>query len=269
MNKALLFITFSLTFALVTAQDFAPLGATWHYTHRYMGPETDINTLTVIDANFYINGQFCSKISKTHASCSPEFEYVYEQNNVVFLLNQNSNQFDTLYNFNLSTGEGWGNNIIDSVVYQNVNGVSLKGLYVNGSTYGGPILEKIGGSYSFISDNPICDPADGGWIKCYTDDVIGLYEVTTGECDAITDIEEITITDISISPNPANNFISISGLEAMTVKNILIYDYLGVKWIEKELKSNTLNIENLPRGMYFIQIEHNNIVLINKKIIIE
>ncbi|MFN8331557.1 MAG: hypothetical protein U0T81_10130 [Saprospiraceae bacterium] len=61
----------------------------------------------------------------------------------------------------------------------------LKGLYLNGETYGGPTLQRIGHPASFISDNPSCDPADGGWLRCYSDGIIGSYSIANVDCAMI------------------------------------------------------------------------------------
>jgi len=244
---------------------FAPIGATWHYSHsEFSSPIIDFNKLTVVDTSVYINGKFCSKISKTISACSPQYEYVYFENNVVFKLNQETNLFDTLYNFNLIAGEGWGNTIIDSVVYININGTILKGLYVNGETFGGPIIERIGSPASFISDNPACDPIDGGFIRCYFDSVLGLYNFTTKDCEVVTNsvFENMTESEISIYPQPAISDLNINSnkiVQAVTIYNLLGKELLKIKSINKNIFNIPIELQD---GIYIIKIftlENNSI----------
>lgn len=255
MKTKFLQLSFLLIFSTsVFGQYFAPLGATWHYRHSNFSPLVDFNKLTVVDTAFFINGKYCSKIIKTILLCSPQFEFVYFDNNVVFKLNQESNQFDTLYNFNLNAGQGWGNTLIDSVVFININGTLLKGLYVNGETYGGPIIERIGSPLSFISDNPVCDPIDGGWIRCYSDSILGQYSFSSESCEAISNINKITDNAISIYPNPVDKFIKIKNVDLNKFKVITLYNSVGTKIISKEFVEDVLNIEFLPSGLYLLQL---------------
>jgi hypothetical protein len=262
MKQALIAtISFLILNSTAVAQYFAPLGATWHYTHRYNGPQTDFNKLTVIDTAVFINTKQCSKISKTHYNCSPQYEYIYSENNVTFRLNQISNQFDTLYNFNLIAGEGWGNQIIDSVVYVNVNGTLLKGLYVNGNTFGGPILQRIGEPHSFISDVPACDPVDGGWIRCYSDSIIGSYKFSPEDCEVIyTGIEENSLSKLSFYPNPTTSPLNIDLGEALSNIKVTLTNSLGQVLLSENYTSTSfinLNID-APTGIYFLQLETAN-----------
>lgn len=160
MKEGLLLTLFLVMFVhYISSQCFAPLGANWYYTHTYLGG-TDINQLTVVDTSVIIHGKRCAKISKTISFCSPQFEYLHCENEIVYRYDQKNLRFDTLYNFNLVAGQRWGKNVVDSVVYLNINGFLLKGLYINGETLGGPVLQRIGHPGSFVSDDPQCDPAD-------------------------------------------------------------------------------------------------------------
>jgi hypothetical protein len=240
MKQALIAtISFLILNSTAVAQYFAPLGATWHYTHRYNGPQTDFNKLTVIDTAVFINTKQCSKISKTHYNCSPQYEYIYSENNVTFRLNQ----------------------IIDSVVYVNVNGTLLKGLYVNGNTFGGPILQRIGEPHSFISDVPACDPVDGGWIRCYSDSIIGSYKFSPEDCEVIyTGIEENSLSKLSFYPNPTTSTLNIDLGEALSNIKVTLTNSLGQVLLSENYTSTSfinLNID-APTGIYFLQLETAN-----------
>jgi len=272
MKTVFIFLLFIVIIKLSTGQSyFAPLGATWYYTHSQFSSITDFNKLIVVDTSVYINGKYCSKISKTISNCSPEYEYVYFENNVVFKLNQETNVFDTLYNFNLNAGEGWGTIIIDSVVYVNINGTILKGLYVNGNTFGGPILERIGGPFSFISDNPACDPIDGGYRRCYYDSILGLCNFTSYPCDTIFNSVPMNSneTNLSVYPQPASSYLNI--ISNKLINNLSIYNLIGKElFIIKSINNNIIDMPiDLQDGIYVLKIvtyEHN---IILKKLIIK
>ena len=60
--------------------------------------------------------------------------------------------------------------------------------------------------------------------------------------------------DIAITPNPANNWISISGLEDFTVQSVSVFDSMG-RLIVQEVESNTLDLSSLQSGIYLIKVQ--------------
>ncbi|MBA3900599.1 MAG: T9SS type A sorting domain-containing protein, partial [Bacteroidetes bacterium] len=76
--------------------------------------------------------------------------------------------------------------------------------------------------------------------------------------------------NIKIHPNPANNFITIDFNKTVGKSNLIMVDLLGRKVIEKEINNTqkeTINIENLPNGIYNIRITDSNQNIHNYKII--
>jgi hypothetical protein len=66
---------------------------------------------------------------------------------------------------------------------------------------------------------------------------------------------------LSIYPNPANNTVSISGVDE--IQKITIFSLLGKKEVEVSNK-NFINVSQLSNGIYFIQIEKNNRTYLKK-----
>lgn len=60
---------------------------------------------------------------------------------------------------------------------------------------------------------------------------------------------------LSIYPNPANNTISVSGIDG--IEKITIFSLIGKKEIEVS-NNNFVNVSQLSNGFYFIKIEKNN-----------
>ena len=88
---------------------------------------------------------------------------------------------------------------------------------------------------------------EAGWDCVWIDDIIF-------PCSSFTNIEEIENENIRIYPNPANDFINIGINDNHNGNfNISIYNSLGIKVFETSNK-NTINIEDLPSGMYFINV---------------
>ncbi len=82
------------------------------------------------------------------------------------------------------------------------------------------------------------------------DSKIAWYENLT-----ILGIEESLQQKISLHPNPANSIINITNTSNYTIKQITIYNLLGTPI--KQVKGNVsqINIEELPSGVYFVNLE--------------
>lgn len=131
------------------------------------------------------------------------------------------------------TGERWEHNPIE-----NTRDV---GMYNDSDTENPPAS-----SFSpWISE--LCDPAG---------DFTG--EGTSSPTLSITE-EEFTEDKIALYPNPANEFISISGLEKEI--DFKIYDSSGVEIKTGKNSSNEKNdIENLASGLYFMKVSDKNVL---------
>lgn len=70
-------------------------------------------------------------------------------------------------------------------------------------------------------------------------------------------------SDVAITPNPASNWITINGVN-LNSANISITNLQGQK-LPLEILNNTLvNIAHLPEGMYFLIIENNGMVMVER-----
>ncbi len=70
--------------------------------------------------------------------------------------------------------------------------------------------------------------------------------------------EEITVTDFSLSPNPANDKLTITSKEE-TINQVAIYNVLGQLVMNKQFANNfseTLDISILNSGMYLVKVNN-------------
>lgn len=72
--------------------------------------------------------------------------------------------------------------------------------------------------------------------------------------EAYTGISKIELTDVELLPNPANNYITLSGLpEAMPYR---MMDMNGKQWMQGEIdNSQSIDISAIPAGVYLLRIE--------------
>ena len=67
--------------------------------------------------------------------------------------------------------------------------------------------------------------------------------------------------EITINPNPANNWITVNGVN-LNSANISITNLQGQKLLIGVVNNTKVNITHLPVGMYFIIIENNGRVMV-------
>lgn len=69
-------------------------------------------------------------------------------------------------------------------------------------------------------------------------------------------LNDISSTNLSIYPNPATDIVNVIG--AQNSSKIIISNVLGQKAIEVSPKTNSINIESLKPGVYFLTIFNGN-----------
>ena len=67
-------------------------------------------------------------------------------------------------------------------------------------------------------------------------------------------VNEFDLSNITIYPNPATEFINITGLE--NIKSVRIISSEG-KLVSTSLNTKNINISKIPSGIYFVEIETN------------
>jgi len=108
-----------------------------------------------------------------------------------------------------------------------------------------------------------------GWI---TGDYGTILHTTNGGVTFVEDKQFNKDSDYSVYPNPFTNNLNIDLPDGFNAKNIIIYDLLGIKIKELQQsdihmqKNNTFEIdsEDLPTGVYFIQIGNGKAKMIIK-----
>lgn len=80
-------------------------------------------------------------------------------------------------------------------------------------------------------------------------------------------VEDYNLDTISVFPNPASNFITIKA--SQKISEISIYNLLGQMVSKPKFTNTILDVSNLSKGMYLLNIEMNNTTIVTKKIIIK
>lgn len=106
---------------------------------------------------------------------------------------------------------------------------------------------------------------DKGWMNGDTE--VRVDNLSLVNLGATASVNDIFSSKISIYPNPANDFISVSTSE--TITGMEIYNLIGKKVVSSaNTKNNTINVSNLAKGVYVLKVMSNDLVA-SRKIIIE
>lgn len=296
-NKIITIITILIFPFFVTAQEFAPIGATWYFAETYYGSlDTGLVTFSSI-GDTIINNKSCQVVKKDKRSCySFEGEYFFHQEgDSVFYFNQTSENFDLLFDFNANIGDHWnivwGDNdfmdtmivTVDSISWFKLNSTDslrIQNVSITSSIFPEPsyrkIIHNIGFEISmlpFLYSSAVCDINYEMGINCYQDSNIGLFNFSGTECN-YTPVHNIDKPNtFEVSPNPTSRSFFIKNRISETSKNqIQLFDFKGEMILEQSInfsKNQSVEIKtnHLSSGIYFLKISNDKYSNIQKIIV--
>ena len=178
---------------------FAPQGAEWYFHVLSQGPITEppfsyINrTVSGVEE---VQGHTCSVIDL--------YDYVYEEDDIVYWYNQANDAFTVLYDFNAEAGESWYCDIEECsflVTVQSVDNVTwnnrtyrtqyVAGYYadnLDNVVFEGKIIDGIGYEKGLFPNWGSCGiicGADYEYMRCYLEDGELLYHEGDYDCDYV------------------------------------------------------------------------------------
>jgi hypothetical protein len=284
-----------LFYSLTTySQEFAPVGATWHYSSGGFSSNTYYPVKIQSLKDTVIMGIQCRKTTATENYSFNNGNYVYSSSNKVYLFDSHQQQFVKIYDFNLNAGDTLrfrlnyldvldtiSGYIIDSTGTTMINGKTLKVQYTHNIMHfnpypyyimGGKMIEGIGSDFflfpQYINQDPLT-----GQLRCYSDTSIGYYNTgIVSNCDSIvTNVKEDINPDcIQLFPNPASNTITFNiGIYKDFI--VTIFNSIGQTVLQKNLitSNTTLNIQSFQQGMYYYQVTNDKGKVISGKFVKE
>lgn len=123
-----------------------------------------------------------------------------------------------------------------------------------------------GTSYQWFDCDNGNAPISGATSQTFTPTVSGNYAVQVGDgsCSDLSDCQSVTIStaglnningnQIQLFPNPANDFIQLTGLEAGNDIRILSLNGSVVAVIHAQSSESSISLSELENGVYFIHI---------------
>ncbi len=264
------------------AQDFAPIGAVWHYTHYTM--YLDYISYSKLESlkDTVIQGTSCRKLLHTkydYESSTEEIHYMFRRNDSLFFYA--ADDFHLLYDFGAVAGDSVVLDYYTNTMQQKltlyvestdsimIGNEKRKVQYVTTNDglcyeFSGDVIDGIGNAYYMF---PCHDMQYDGPLRCYKDQFTGLYMSSFypwhnwnhEDCEEILllDIDEHQAVDpVHIYPNPASTGIKIEldneeGAATINLINASGQTALSIKAFSFPVEVNT---QALSPGMYQIQI---------------
>lgn len=305
MKKTLLFISIICIYCTLSAQQFAPIGATWHYTEGFFGNgNIDFEKIESVKDTL-IQNKLCKKLAKRHGFISmyaPMRDlFVYSNADTVFMFEPNIQNFQAIYIFSAPSNSSYSFLIhpnpmfssppylldtvqvtIDSIgsIIRNNQAVALQfvsynvflGNKAHGSyhSYQSTIYDGIGDSYYLTNFSAfrslVIDGNYSGSIRCYQDPIQGLTQFTTDSCTHSSVWVGIDKTKrAEISVYP--NPVE----NQLTINGIVEgeYNYQINDILGKRVSEGTLqkviNVSTFQKGIYILSVLNENGVLIDSK----
>jgi len=301
MKKFLIVLVSLICGTAYGQKEFAPAGATWHYSkmENFAGEEGYIKIVSERDT--VIDNKQSKILSQKYFSSNGDSTvlenlYIYQAGDTVYY--RIDDDFHVLYNFSLKKGDTmtiysrdilcpgneshYGKIKVDSVVNTLINGLELKKFFtspVEGSAYkyGGPFIEIIGGLDGINPVDTGCSAdvfPEIGDLRCYFDDFFGYYNVPGKvSCDSLitTFIKPVfNDSDLNILYFAETKTFSID-LNNLNVSGNLIlkvYDINGRNIFFNYIKSreHEIKIPVSVKGFYILQIINRQSIIYNEKI---
>ncbi len=278
---AVIVVMLSMT---TTAQQWAPIGATWHYpwTINSGPPNPPISGYHLYESllDTFINGQATRKVDSPFATNDGPF-YTHDVEGLIFIYVPSSDSFDTLFNFNAVPGDRWSFvplpfplacsdeswvEVVDTGRTV-VDGLSLRWLAVDNHNiledfeYVVPdtIIERLGPKNSFLLPHEHCNTAVSpgliGGLLCYEDADINYMRPGITDCTlgmGITNRSSPIV--LELFPNPGiDGFDLILPIRAQGMTTV--YDARGATVLGplSGISATHVDATTWPTGLYTVR----------------
>ncbi len=292
MNRLILTCLSLLITCLVYGQQFAPIGAVWHFDQTNVHPPYyhDLWEFSV-QKDTVIRGDTCHKVRAFYRRLNltsgdtikrVELYYLRSDSGKVDLYTQDMDSFMPYLNFNLGKGDTLTTVCddhqilpfsvrIDSISHTVINGHTLKVQHIsrvgftNFCYLGDRIIERIGPLSYFFGFNGIADPGKGGPLRCYEDPSFGLYRHNPNvDCDFITSVNQTHRSQTKLFPNPCAHSFSVQS--SVAYERVKIFNYLGKK-VHEQAFANAIDVSHVLPGYYYVELSAASTQIVGKLLI--
>jgi len=293
-KSLLIFFILLFTPCALFSQDWAPIGAKWHYDSMDGGQSPPSSSYYLYEStkDTTINSKSCRKIEVTYYSSQygtviQPSEYMYSDSGKVYYYW--SGDFRVLYDFNATTGDTIQvynrlipdtnayysitdfrvdsvkllkdvitdtslYNNIDSLKLQYLRPVSTHGYWVSFGSY--PIIENIGSADEMFPTASFTIPEKDGPLRCYQYDTL-LYKPFLLDCDywIPTSIPDLLTVQQNIVVYPNPTTGQITITNLpKQTTGIIVYNVLGELVYDSPFINRHIDLSCLPVGIYMLHI---------------
>jgi hypothetical protein len=177
---------------------------------------------------------------------------------------------DTLFNVYSNFFQGV---IIDNRIIYEIDSILLGSKYhklilMHGTNEEGEIkwLEGIGGLGGLLENYPIMSVSGDFYLGCMSHNSnIYFPAYSQGDCGTVGINDNIQNYKMNIFPNPFESKLFIEGLTGQ--EEIKLFDFKGQCLFDRKAEFNSiLDLDHLPRGIYFLKINLGHVNLVNRKV---
>ena len=280
-----------------TENEFAPIGALWHYTQWGFGDTfTTYKTIECI-SEVNVGGKLCKRLLQVDRyyadTASMGSHYMYSEEGRVYFYADDA--FHLLYDFSAIAGDTLVLDyyktytgdpllmIIDSTGTIEISGESRKIQYVTSGDgmmieFADKVIEGIGGTYFMF---PNYDGSNNGPLRCYQDQETDVWlspyyggHWNHVDCDQIiTGVDEHHSASVfTIHPNPVSESFVLTISPETNFKSAVLYNFQGIQK-EKRLLQTGVNeyqfdVRHFPAGVYLMVLTDNKQQVKYQKVII-
>jgi hypothetical protein len=265
----------------ISAQDFGPIGAIWHYNQALLtGNGATFTSIESVSDTIIANTN-CRKLVEVqrhnHDTVWIRYHYLHTQNDSVLFYTDGG--FHLLYDFSAQAGDTLVLDyfktingsplemIIDSTGVININSKAHRiqhircgdGIFIE---FGSPVIEGIGSTWFLF---PVNDMSVTGPLRCYTGFLSASFINTfyfvpfwnNSDCDqVILSINENESQHCTPFPNPAGDLLSIP-----CSRQNHSYEVYGIEGSLRQMglisEFNTIPLATLAPGLYFLRLYTN------------
>lgn len=267
----MLYRTFLYFFILLqsqaVAQEWFPIGATWHYNQTIFFPPGNTYVTMEVTGETTIDGKLYRIISGGCFCAEDQGNYLHQDGDKIYRYDPGTDQSSLLYDFTLQPGDTMNyysaitevsRYLLDSITYIIIDTTSLR---VQHFTWlegwidmGTTIYERIGSSGCLYPQIGFCDPGTGG-LRCYEDTIIGLHKFIPPqmECDYVTGTLDVESSNLTMYPNPASDILTIESSNIISTIQLLDLSGNHITTMICQTEHCILDLQDYNTGMYFLK----------------
>lgn len=275
--------------------EFAPVGAKWWYNQTQAFEPQNSYWIYESEKDTIHDGKIFRKILRSEISSTDETLYdadpvfLYQEDEKLYITYDVTDTTLEYFDFTAEPGDTirtialydineYAISIVDSIKTVNLSGIDFKAYYLHDAELSDRYLfnftsvfyETIGSAAYFFPQSGIVDPPEGGPLRCYEDDSIGLIKYTDAEtCEYIVSTDEYISPSFNVFPNPVSDKMYLYGIgdedvyfvfSDITGKHILInFEYTNSGNVVADVSA-------ISPGVYFVTMYSENRIIGTQKI---